>query len=220
MNNELYHWKYIKREKVGGKWVYTYDSPKKYPETTFDTNDVFSKRQKVTDFKGQQHVINQRGRLEQYSDNVKRDWNESKQRVADVAKYSGGKLRDTDKWGSSKTTIGFGSGTSKVEWRNRGKRERFIDTAREYVKDRVGFDEKEKLIDAKRQLNFATINRNSAIREEVESQPSRDLGKAVGDRVKTNQAREKAVINNRDYSHAAEELPFGPRKLTLPLGLS
>lgn len=26
MNNELYHWKYVKREKVGGKWVYTYDS--------------------------------------------------------------------------------------------------------------------------------------------------------------------------------------------------
>ena len=26
MNNELYHWKYVKREKVGGKWVYTYDN--------------------------------------------------------------------------------------------------------------------------------------------------------------------------------------------------
>lgn len=25
MNNELYHWKYIKREKKGDKWVYTYD---------------------------------------------------------------------------------------------------------------------------------------------------------------------------------------------------
>lgn len=26
MNTELYHWKYIKREKKGGKWVYTYDT--------------------------------------------------------------------------------------------------------------------------------------------------------------------------------------------------
>ena len=26
MNTELYHWKYIKREKKNGKWVYTYDN--------------------------------------------------------------------------------------------------------------------------------------------------------------------------------------------------
>lgn len=37
MNTELYHWKYVKREKKNGKWVYTYDNDKLGVKNFIDT---------------------------------------------------------------------------------------------------------------------------------------------------------------------------------------
>lgn len=36
-DDELYHWKYTKREKVNGKWVYTYDNDKLGVKNFIDT---------------------------------------------------------------------------------------------------------------------------------------------------------------------------------------
>lgn len=37
MDNDLYHWKYLKREKINGEWRYWYNKPK--TENSFKTND-------------------------------------------------------------------------------------------------------------------------------------------------------------------------------------
>lgn len=45
-NGELYHWKYTKREKVNGKWVYTYpdDKAEKKPSLLDKVKSLFSKK--------------------------------------------------------------------------------------------------------------------------------------------------------------------------------
>ena len=89
----------------------------------------------------------------------KKDWEESKERGTETAKkeatkYDGGiKIRgnrakdihaqftDSDHWLSGTTTIE--SLTSVNTQYRRGKLERFIDTAKEYIKDRLGYDERD-----------------------------------------------------------------------------
>ena len=87
MNNELYHWKYIKREKVNGKWKYIYSSP-----------DVSTKKT---------------GKLSQYINGIKRDVKESKERSI----------------------------------------KRHSSVAKEFLKDRLGYDELERYEDKQRKAN-------------------------------------------------------------------
>lgn len=46
-DGELYHWKYIKREKVNGKWKYYYDLPSAKKDVTNTLSNMWSKIRKV-----------------------------------------------------------------------------------------------------------------------------------------------------------------------------
>ena len=149
--NELMHWgikkgearddhKYVKREWKNGRWVYT------YPEDLKNTNNktAFSVKDK----------------LKQYAEGVKRDWKESKERgtkkaIEEATKKDGTFIKDkhgfrelaktnftdSDDILSGKTSIM--TGTTEIREIRRGKLERLSDTAKEYVKDRLGYDEKD-----------------------------------------------------------------------------
>lgn len=111
--------------------------------------------------------------LGKYAEGRKTDWAESKERAdkkaEESAKVKGAELNNTDKWGSSTTTISgtsainSGSGGKIYSWsktiENRGKFEQYIDTAKEYVKDRLGFDEKAAYDDAKSQKNLTEFRK-------------------------------------------------------------
>jgi hypothetical protein len=168
--DELMHWKYVKREKKNGKWVYTYDAPgSKQGTTTTKVNDTDKWRSSKTTItstgSNNKTVIYNRGKAEriadtvksklgvkEYFDNREKDWYESKDRAAEKAvekaKKAGATVKDTDKWGSSKTTYSSGATDNKTVVYNRGKKEQFIDTAKEYIKDRLGYDERDALNNA------------------------------------------------------------------------
>jgi hypothetical protein len=95
------------------------------------------------------------GKVKKYIDDAKKDWKESKERGTEKAKadathhsgayVSGRKVEktfsDTDNLLSRNTTIRF-YGT-EIRGKHRGKIERYIDTAQEYIKDRLGYDERD-----------------------------------------------------------------------------
>ena len=107
---------------------------------------------------GKTYRTHNRGKLERYADNARQDWEEAKARGTEAArkeatKYDGGisirdghsrnlheTFRDSNDWLSSTSTFA----NSKQEFRehNRGAIERYADTAKEYIKDRLGYDEK------------------------------------------------------------------------------
>ena len=81
-HNELYHWKYIKREKVNGKWVYTYDKPDfskkkaeyttysdengKQVKTTYRESDKWTSSTQTMKVGDKTHVIETRGVVDRY----------------------------------------------------------------------------------------------------------------------------------------------------------
>ena len=152
-DDELMHWKYIKREKVNGKWVYTYDKPETKKLQNTKKSDW---KTKVSNFLNSTKQKSEQNRAER-----KQDWAESKERgtqkaAKEATKYDGGiviksdgsgarkiksTFKDTDSWLNGTTTIDTGS--TEVRETRRGKISRFVDTAKEYIKDRLGYDERE-----------------------------------------------------------------------------
>lgn len=157
---ELYHWKYIKREKKNGKWVYTYDDdPVNTTVNVKDTNKLFSSKTSITLGNSRKDVTYNRGKLERamdkakdklgvkdYLDKREQDWYESTNRATQKAEKEAEKkgltLNNTDNVLSSKSTLKVGSTVISRRY-NRGKIDRFVDTAKEYIKDRLGYDEKD-----------------------------------------------------------------------------
>ena len=170
---ELYHFgwkkkdaKYIKREWKNGRWVYTYKDDAKNDNSRPSGSDdnVGGKFSKAVD--------NAKAILGKYVDTTrdkraaakaerKQDWEESKVRGTKKAKEEatkndgafvvGGKggmrergdtgFVDSDRFFSGKRTIVVGN--TEINTITRGKLDRFIDTAKEYVKDRLGYDERD-----------------------------------------------------------------------------
>lgn len=171
-SGELYHaakksgWqkddhKYIKREWKNGKWIYTYknDVKKSTKSSAIKVGNkvipVGEKIEKIVD------------KINKFSSDRKKDWEESKDRATEKAKAEAAKegatLNDTNKKHSSTTIIETSSsiagsdkiGKSKTVIKNRGTREQFIDTAKEYIKDRLGYDEKDTLDEAAARYEYA-----------------------------------------------------------------
>lgn len=105
-------------------------------------------------------MVNAGNKLSDYTYGVKRDWEESKERgtkkaIEEATKNDGAFIKskhgfvergdttftDTDKILSGKTTLLIGD--TELREIRRGKLERLTDTAKEYVKDRLGYDEKD-----------------------------------------------------------------------------
>lgn len=111
---DMKHWKYIKREKVNGKWVYTYDDPKK------DKNGA----SKVLS-----NLVNK--------NNVKKlpDLNKKKPKHSTYSQEGNVQVetiqRDTNKLFSSSKSLEIGD--SKTVFKERGVAERLIDNGKAYV---------------------------------------------------------------------------------------
>ena len=175
--DELYHWKYIKREKINGKWVYTYDDdPADTKVTVKDTNKLLSSKTTVELGNTTKRVTYNRGKIERaidnakaklgvkdYLDNREKDWYESANRATkkaeEEAEKKGQHLNNTNNLLSSNRTLKINS-VVVSSTHNRGKIDQYIDTAKEYIKDRLGFDEKEKYEDAaKKTKDTANVKR-------------------------------------------------------------
>lgn len=168
MDNELYHWKYVKREKVGGKWVYTYDNPtaqaRQQAWTTAEKNATAKAAKEATKYNGGVAI------------------------GAGGVKKIKSTFTDTDKLLSRKTTID--TSDTRTEEYQRGKIERNIDTAKEYVKERLGFNAKEKYDNASRKYVSTAVDASMA-----------------GDRVESNKRDiHDPNSNKREKSRANNEL--------------
>lgn len=256
VNNELYHWKYIKREKKNGKWVYTYDNPKRghdlagkaftsrpnresiakgstlveigrrnarqtelneaagagAPEVRRNTDKLFSTIQTIklgNETIGKYHNV---GKLERAIYDRKKDWAESKKRATDKAieeatKYDGGVViggngsknirktfTDTDDLLSGTTTIE--TLDTQITQTRRGKIERYVDTAKEYVKDRLGFDEKEVYDKAKINERTASLQKSAA------TVNAKDAYNRLND---SNSSIFEKAIAKKDYKEATDD---------------
>lgn len=202
MNNELYHWKYIKREKKGGKWVYTYD------------NSAAQER--------------------------KQAWNAAEKNATtkaakEATKYNGGvvfgaggvkKIKstftDTDKLLSRKTTID--TSNTRTEEYQRGKIERNVDTAKEYVKERLGFNAKEDYEKASRKEVSAAMNVSVAgdrvennnrdindpnVNKRQKGRASNELDRNVDDYIDKNKRYLKAQTEMKKAKEAYYDTPIG-----------
>lgn len=137
MNNELYHWKYISRKKVGNKWQYEYAKDSTKGTNTRPSANTTSKYGQANNWKylGREKVDGKlqytydrpestteapkkKGKVSQYIEGVKKDIAESKERAA-----------------KNNTSV-----------------------TKEYVKDRLGYDELERYKDAQRIANKAAAN--------------------------------------------------------------
>jgi hypothetical protein len=100
----------------------------------------------------------------EYVEDRKNDWKEAKERGyqkdVEAAAKRGADVRDTDRLSSSQTTITIGN--VKFVTENRGKTEQYIDTAKEYIKIRLGFDEKAAYDAAKSQENLTSLKKLAA----------------------------------------------------------
>jgi hypothetical protein len=84
-NSELRHWKYIKRVKKNGKWIYYYDRGEldKYNSKASETaevittyknsNNLLSDEATMTTSDGKKYVVKSRGKIDQFIDKGK-DW--------------------------------------------------------------------------------------------------------------------------------------------------
>lgn len=155
-DDELYHaWlskgkqaekhKYIKREWKNGKWQYYYND-----DTSTKSNNTTNKVSK----------------LKVYVDGIKRDWKESEKRgtekAAEEARSKGATLTDINGISSSTRTISIGNKVVSRTYR-RGTIEKYVDTAKEYIKDRLGFDEKEGYDNARTEAFTAELRKAGAI---------------------------------------------------------
>lgn len=149
---------------------------------TKDSNKLLSSKTTISTSSGQQVTYN-RGRIDKaidegkekiknYINGVKQDWKESKDRgtekaIEEATKYDGGVVitengtknigkttfKDTDDLFSGSTTIDWSD--VRVSEVRRGKLDRFVDTAKEYVKDRLGYDERDALDVAAAKYEYA-----------------------------------------------------------------
>ena len=121
-DDELMHWKYIKREKVNGKWVYTYKQPESnQPTTRYDMAKANQKRKKDAEKAARKEertnkLTNCRNagkeKIEQNRAERKKDWEESKVRGTEKAakeatKYDGGIVIKNDEYGARKIKSTF-----------------------------------------------------------------------------------------------------------------
>lgn len=87
-------------------------------------------------------IDNAKAALGKFADDRKKDWEESKQRSSENAAKGHKGLYETDDLFSHLMTVTDTATGKKDTYYERGKIERYVDNAKEYVKDRLGFDEK------------------------------------------------------------------------------
>lgn len=142
-----------------------------------DTDDWLSSKTKISNARTGEVIYESRnkGKIERaidkakaalgkYTEEYKTDWKESKERAdkkaQEKAAKKGASVENTDEFGSHTTTIAIGS--VKIVTEKRGKLEQYIETAKEYVKDRLGFDEKEAYDSAKSQQRLTELKKAAA----------------------------------------------------------
>lgn len=146
-DDTLMHWKYIKREKVGGKWRYYYDNgstqKKKYEQAI----------KNETTWKAQAKSA--------YSKNLIKDGSSSKPSSVTKKLYDQPhKWTLEDKTKAAKSAY-VGSPVYKKELRKINTQKK-LEPVKDYIKDKLGYDEKERAQKAKAQasfMNYKTQNR-------------------------------------------------------------
>ena len=155
MNNELYHWKYIKREKKNGKWVYTYDngtsSKKNYQQAkkNLDTRNAQERSAYARNLSsgGVKNVAFNNYTHYQYGDKGVRDKLESQYKSA-KSEYE-------------KSPIG------KKEQRSENLK-RGVEKVKNWAKDVAGYDEKQAMESAKVNAKVKGYKANDVDRENRE----------------------------------------------------
>lgn len=150
MNNELYHWKYVKREKKNGKWVYTYDSgataKKNYEQAqknlaTRNAQERSAMRRNLPGAGVENAAINNWVAYEYRGPYYKKGTKTKLEKKVD------------DAWNNYK-----GSPEQKKEARQETVK-RAANSAKNWAKDKLGFDEKQAMETAKTKATIATYNR-------------------------------------------------------------
>lgn len=170
------NYKYVKREWKNGRWNYTYPGENKsssnngkWPSNWYDIGKQNAENQKakeasvkpirrnsnklfdsettirVGDSVTKYHNV---GKISQAIEERKKDWSEAKARVkSGVNEKNTHKVTDTNNL-FSKTTGSITRNGNTTYAKERGKLERAVDVGIEYLKDRLGFDELERLGEA------------------------------------------------------------------------
>ena len=217
-DDELMHWKYIKREKVNGKWVYTYDNDKLGIKNFIDT--------KITGKAYKQHaqeVTEEKRKI----DNQSFDTKQSRINAEQTSKgYSGTdpkviRLKEQEKSLSEKSKD---LDTEKNEAMNNyenhsvvGNTKRTIDSIKsgiktgiDTIKDKLGVDEREKYLETKKSHEYVTSNLAESTNNENSSVYDYDADRMAPDTKKYWSAR--AINTGKEYMAARNEY------LNTPLG--
>ena len=162
--------KYIKREWRNGRWQYTYENDTSAkPSTTRvyggKTKELFDSKTSYA-FSNRKDVVKKEGRLSRYVKDLKKDWYASERRgtekAAKEARSKGADLVDTDAKGSTMRTISIGNEVVSKTYR-RGTIEKYVDTAKEFLKDKLGFDEKENYESARKEVSAAELRKAASV---------------------------------------------------------
>lgn len=181
-----------------------------------NTDKLLSSKTTINYSGGKTKTYHNVGKIERAINDRKKDWAEAKKRSTDNAikeatKYDGGivisehgsknigktSFIDSDKWLSGTTTIE--TPDTRITQVRRGKLERGIDTAKEYLKDRLGFDEKETY--EKAVSNMSDIsNQKSAASTDMKNATKRknDSNNNLYDRLKAVKDYDDALADYND----------------------
>lgn len=201
MNNELYHWKYIKREKVGGKWKYYYDTGSLKKDAKNFVKDPVGTKAKAQYRKTQQKYIDAsnvgNGRSMSdlyYRDERKKaqeltkrgikyiptelkspfakDKNVGRKAVADLKREEHAKIEmNRAKKAYDKTALG------KLE-KSASNTRHLINEAKKTVKDKLGYDERDALDKAQKEVNETSYNKANAL---INAKDAYDYAERYGD---------------------------------------
>lgn len=228
--------KYVSREWKNGRWNYTYpgDNKSNGQKRMTDTDNWLSSKTTIKTGDKTIETYNRgkidrtldagKAKIKSYVDGVKRDWDESKKRgtekaIKEATKYDGGIVIKNDKYGARDIKATFkdsdylldgstviDTGDLEIREFRRGKLTRFVDTAKEYVKDRLGFDEKEAYTNAKAEHDFSK-------RMSDKSQKKLDLyDKAFSDAIKLEDYEKKIWNDAKDTNEYLQSQTYEAKK--------
>lgn len=202
MSNELYHWKYIKREKVGNKWKYYYDTganaKKNYEQAKqkLDTYNRQEKGAKVRGLTGADHEHSRGHAFNKYSQ----------------THYSldGPRMKLEKEYEEAKSEY-YDSPMGKREQRAENTK-RTVQKVKNWAKDKLGYDEKQRMSAAETNAKVRAYKSNDIIRENNKWLTENPGHKNIADLVnwQNNYVRELADEAEKAYRDAQKEFEKTP----------
>ena len=174
---ELYHWKYIKREKVGGKWKYTYDTEGLKRDAKNFVNDPLGTKAKQTYRQAQQNKINAQNRVSGrlMSDVEYREASKGNGPKTTSVTNRAAREKAVNAYRSDQVKLAVAKGKEKLakEMYDKsllGKLEKTSDNMRAFAKDvkdtakdKLGYDEREALDKAQQEVNETSSRKAVAL---------------------------------------------------------